>query len=462
MPAAGTEPHLSYAKPKLRRILGLAFGLAVVFGGTVGVGILRLPGEIAGRLGSVPLILLVWVVGALYTVLGAVSLSELGAALPQAGGFYVYSRRAFGPAAGFVMGWADWMSNCISIAYAAVAAGEYLLALMPAGYARFAWVATAVALGLLAGFAAMQWFGLRLSSVVQKIASSVTAVTFLVLAGACLLHRGVVSAAAASAGVGAPLGHGGWRAVIAVMPAIVVAYDGWYEAIYFTEEDRDPARHLPRAMIGGVGLILTLYLVMNVAFLHVLPLGVLGASRLAAADAARVVFPAPGFFPNLSGAFVTVLSLLTLLGLMHALLLGAPRILFALGRDGLFRGTGRVDAAGTPRVGLLATAAMAAVLIASGKFDEIVGVAAVVVAASYAVNYVAVYVLRVREPGLQRPFRAWGYPVSTGLVLAGSLVFLVLDVRADRESAARALVLLALAGPVYWYMRRTRTEEVVG
>jgi len=427
----------------LVRILGLAFGLAVVFGGTVGVGILRLPGEIAGRLQSVPLILLVWVVGAFYTVLGAVSLSELGAALPQAGGFYVYSRRAFGPAAGFVMGWADWMSNCISIAYAAVAAGEYLLALMPAAYARLSWAVTAIALGLLAGFAAMQWFGLRLSSAVQKLTSSVTAVTFLVLAGACLLHRGAVDA-----GATAPAVHGGWRALIAVLPAIVVAYDGWYEAIYFTEEDRDPARHLPRAMIGGVGLILTLYLLMNVAFLHVLPMGVLGSSKLAAADAARVVFSA------WSGTFVTVLSLLTLLGLMHALLLGAPRILFALGRDGLFRGAGRVDATGTPRVGLLATTAMTAVLIATGKFDEIIGVAAVVVAASYSVNYAAVIVLRIREPELKRPFRAWGYPVSTGLVLAGSLIFLALDVRADGESAWRAVMLLALAGPVYWYMRR--------
>jgi APA family basic amino acid/polyamine antiporter len=100
------------------------------------------------------------------------------------------------------------------------------------------------------------------------------------------------------------------------------------------------------------------------------------------------------------------------------------------------------------------------VLIASGKFDEIVGVAAVVVAASYAVNYLAVFVLRVREPELKRPFRAWGYPVSTGLVLLGSLVFLVLDVRADRGSAVRALMLLALAVPVYWYMRRTRVARV--
>src|ERR1700691_656797 len=115
----------------LSRILGLGFGVAVIFGGTVGVGILRLPGTIAGQLGSYWLILLVWVIGGGYALLGAISVAELGTAMPQAGGFYVYSKRAFGPAAGFAVGWADWMINCTSIAYAVVAAAEYLAALLP-------------------------------------------------------------------------------------------------------------------------------------------------------------------------------------------------------------------------------------------------------------------------------------------------------------------------------------------
>jgi len=237
-------------------------------------------------------------------------------------------------------------------------------------------------------------------------------------------------------------------AIIAVLPAIVVAYDGWYEAIYFTEEDTDPARHLPRAMIGGVLLILGLYLLMNFAFLRVLSIPALASSKLAAADAARIVFPA------WSGIFVTVLSLLTLLGLMNAILLGAPRILFAVGRDELFRGVARVDAGGTPRVALLATAAMTAVIVMSGRFDDIIGVAAIVVAATYAVNYTAMIVLRVREPELNRPFRAWGYPWTTGLVLLGSAIFLIVDVRQDRASALRAAILLGVAAPVYWWMRR--------
>jgi APA family basic amino acid/polyamine antiporter len=425
------QPHP--AQGQLARILGLGFGIAVIFGGTVGVGILRLPGEIAGRLGSPSLILAVWVVGGLYALLGAISLSEVGAALPQAGGFYVYSKRAFGPAVGFAMGWADWLSNCASLAYAAVAAAEYLAVLLPGTMDS----AAVIALG----------------SGVQKLTSSVTAATFLALVVACLLHRGPATPLVAATGAARHGLLGVLAPIIAVLPAIVVAYDGWYEAIYFTEEDTDAARHLPRAMIGGVLSIIGLYLLMNVAFLHVLSIPVLSASKLPAADAARIVFPA------WSGTFVTVLSLLTLLSLINAILLGAPRILFAAGRDGFLRGAASVAPGGTPRMALLVTAGMVAVFVLSGRFDDIVAVAAILVAATYCVNYVAVFVLRVREPGLWRPFRAWGYPVTTGLVLLGSAAFLIVDVRQDTVSAMRAAVLLAVAAPVYWWMRRGNTIQ---
>jgi APA family basic amino acid/polyamine antiporter len=437
------------APRRLSRILGLGFGIAVIFGGTVGVGILRLPGEIAGKLGSTKLILLVWAIGGVYSLLGANALSEMGAALPQAGGFYVYSRRAFGPAAGFAMGWADWLNNCAGLAYVVVTAAEYLLLLLPFSPAHRLLVATGTALGLLAFFGVMQWFGLRLSSSIQKFTSTVTGVTFLALVIACLLHS-KHSVVASAPGIVTP-GAGIFALLVpvfAVIPAIVVAYDGWYEAIYFTEEDTNAAKHLPRAMIGGVVLITSLYLLMNLAFLHVLTVPQLAASKLAAADAAQMVFPA------WSGTFVTVLSLLTLLSFINAVLLGAPRILFAVGRDGLFRGAAQVSPGGTPRVALLVTAAIVALFILSGKFDEIVGVAAILMAITYSVNYSAVFVLRFREPGMTRPFRAWGYPVTTALVLLGSLIFLVGDVQQDRLSAVRAAVLLALALPVYWWRGR--------
>jgi basic amino acid/polyamine antiporter, APA family len=159
--------------------------------------------------------------------------------------------------------------------------------------------------------------------------------------------------------------------IVAALRAIVVTYDGWYEAIYFTEEDTDVSKHLPRAMIGGVLIVLGLYLLMNLAFLHVLSIPALAVSTLPAADAARIVFPA------WSGSFITILSLLTLLSLINAVLLGAPRILLAIGRDGLLsERAAQVDLGGTPRAAFLLSAAIASILIASGRFEDIIAVAA--------------------------------------------------------------------------------------
>ena len=438
---------MNASKGRLTRILGLGFGVAVIFGGTVGVGILRLPGIIAAQLGNVWLIFAVWVLGGVYALLGAISVAELGTAMPQAGGFYVYAKRAFGPATGFAMGWADWLNNCAVVAYGAVAAAEYVVALLPSLAGPGARIQTWIALGLLAFFCGLHWFGLRLSSGIQKLSSSVTAVTFVALAVACLLHAGTAPVGIAG-GMRIPSVLSMLVPIVAALRAIVVTYDGWYEAIYFTEEDTDAAKHLPKAMIGGVLLVMGLYLLMNVAFLHVLTVPSLANSKLPAADAAQIVFPVG------SGQFVTVLSLLTLLSLMNAVLLGAPRILFAIGRDGLFtERAARVGPGGTPRAAMLVSAGMAAVFVASGRFEDIIAVAAILVAAMYCVNYVAVIVLRVREPGMERPFRAWGYPVTTGLVLLASLTFLIADVQDDPVSAMRAAVLLGVAVPVYWWMR---------
>jgi APA family basic amino acid/polyamine antiporter len=434
---------LKTSRTPLARILGLGFGVAVIFGGTVGVGILRLPGIIAAQMGSFWLILLVWVAGALYALLGANSLAELGTALPQAGGFYIYAKRAFGPAAGFAVGWADWLNNCAVVAFGAVAGAEYIAALMPALAGR----QTAIALSLLCLFCMLHLAGLRLGSRIQETTSSVTAITFLVLAVACLLYP-AAAAEQVPIGLSAVSTAHGMVPVMAALRAIVVTYDGWYEAIYFTEEDTDAARHLPRAMIGGVLIVLGLYLLMNIAFLHVLSIPSLAQSTLPAADAARIVFR------GWAGPLVTVLSILTLLSLMNAVLLGAPRILLAIGRDGLFTsGIARVSTGGTPVVAMLVSAATSALLIATGRLEDIIAIAAILVAAMYSVNYIAVFVLRLREPQMARPFRAWGYPVTTALVLLGSVVFLLAALHDDPVSAWRAVILLAAAFPVYAWKR---------
>ena len=433
------------------RILGLGFGLAVVFGSTVGVGILRLPGTVAAQLGTSWLILAVWIAGGVYTLLGAASIAELAAMLPQAGGFYVYAKRAFGSGVGFTIGWGDWLNNCAVLAYGSVAAAEYLSALT----SRMAGHETAVALLLLASLTLLHWIGLRLSSAVLQLSSSATALTLILLAGACFFHRGTPGSALHHPLAAAPSSALAiFAALIVAFRAVIVTYDGWYEAIYFAEEDKDPARNLPRAMIGGVVLIVALYLVMNLAFLLVMPMAELAASKLPAADAAQIVFASTSF-AHLSGKFVTLLSLLTLISLVNSVMLGAPRILFAVGRDGLFtERVTAVSATGTPRPALLLSSLAAAILVASGTFENIVTVAAFFMVSIYCLNYVALFTLRQREPAAQRPFRAWGYRWSTGIVLLGSFLFLVAAIHGDPIAALRAFILLAISVPVYLWMTR--------
>jgi APA family basic amino acid/polyamine antiporter len=209
---------------------------------------------------------------------------------------------------------------------------------------------------------------------------------------------------------------------------------------------------LPRAIIGGAALVAVLYLMINLAMLHVLPLSVLAASQLPAADAARVVLPRGG------AELVTVISLLTVLSLLNNVMLGAPRVLYAIGRDGLFTAKAAVVSdGGTPRTSLALTSVVVAVLILTGTFEQIVALFAVLFLVYYVSAFLAVFVLRYREPDLQRPYRAFGYPLTTAVVLVSSVAFLVAAIADDPRSGVIAAVFLAACAPAYsWSARRRR------
>jgi basic amino acid/polyamine antiporter, APA family len=442
----------------LSRILGLGFSVALAFGGTIGVGILRLPGTIAGALGDVSLIVLAWIAGGIYATLGAVSVAELAAMMPTAGGFYVYARRTFGSPAGFVVGWNDWILNALSVAYAALTAADFIGALVPplAGYGQ------AIALAVLAAFTGLHWLGLRIGSGIQNAISALVGVLLVGLALACLTVAapgpGPADVAAARSVLSLPLLSVGMLAALAAaLRSVIVAYDGWYNAIYLAEETVDAARTVPRAMIGCALLVTGLYLLINLGFLHALSLPALAASKLPAADVARAILPRGG------AEFVTVIALCTVLSLINAIMLSAPRILYAIGRDGLFSATAtRVSAGGTPRVALGLTSAAAALLVVSGTLEQLIAVAAVLFVLNYVSAYAAVIVLRVRERSAERPFRAWGFPWTTGLVLLGSLLFLVAAVVDDPRSGAFAALLLAIAAPASWWLSRHRRAAPAG
>ena len=441
---------ISAARP-LHRILGLGFGLAFAFGNTVGVGILRLPGTLAAALGDSRLIVLFWVLGGLYVLLGAVAVAELAAMIPTAGGFYVYARRAFGDRGGFVIGWSDWIVNITGLAYLSIAAASFLSALWAPAAAHN----QVAALSILSVFTGLHWVGLRFGrTVTGGISVSVGLMLLMVVVGCFIASPApaLTAAAPANSAASLPLMSMAMVAVIVTaLRSVLLTFDGWYGPIYVAEESTDPARTLPRAIIGGTLLVAALYLVINIAFIRVLPLPVLAASQLPAADAARL------FLPRGGAEVVTVISFVTILSVLNATLICAPRILVGLSRDGL--GTQKdaaVSASGTPRFALGLSSVAAALLVLTGTFEQTIALAVVLSVFNYISAYLAVFVLRRREPTLPRPYRAFGFPLSTAVVLAGSVLFLVAAVAGDPRSAIIVAALLIASAPAYEFVKRRR------
>ena len=248
-------------------------------------------------------------------------------------------------------------------------------------------------------FTVLHWTGLRIGSTLTRIISVSVGVMLMVLVAACFLATPVGATGAppaATAAISLPLlSLGMLAAVVTALRAVFLTYDGWYSPIYMAEESTQPTLTMPRALIGGTLVVAAMYVIINIAILRVLPMPVLAASDLPAADAARVVLPHGG------ATLVTVISLLTVLSLVNAIMLMTPRILLAIGRDGFFtEKAALVSEGGTPRVALAVTSGAAAALIMSGTFEQIVAVAAVLFLLNYVSAYTALIVLRRREPAV--------------------------------------------------------------
>jgi APA family basic amino acid/polyamine antiporter len=430
--------------PKLLRVLGLGFGLAVTIGNTVGAGILGTPGMVAGLLPVAWLILAVWLAGGLYALLGALSLSELGAAIPRSGGYYVFARRALGEYPAFIVGWTDWLAQCGTIATASILVADYAVQLVPALAGRQLGLALATTVGL----ASLQARGIRWGAGVQGVATAAKGLALLALVAAFFL----LAPAAPAGQVAAPMISA--TAPLMAMQLVIYTYDGWYGVIYFGEEVRQPARDVPRSMIGGVLLVTGLYLLVNLSLLAVLPPRQLSGESLGVAAAVAVIFGARG------AAVVQVVAIVCVLGAINAFHLMASRIPVAMSRDGLLPPLfARVNTGGTPTVGLLASTGAAVLFISWGGFQQVLAVLAFFFVANYVMAFLAVFVLRARQPDLPRPFRAPGYPITTGLALLISVLFLASAVVADTRNSLWAILVLAASYPVYRLVQRRWTPS---
>ncbi len=429
----------------LLRVLGVGFGLAVIIGNTIGAGIFRAPGSIAAQLPSVGPFLLVWLAGAVYALLGAISLAELGTMIPRSGGQYVFSRYALGEYAGFIVGWSDWISSCGSTAAVALVVGTFSGALFPALEGKGPAVAAAVTIL----FAVLQWRGIVWGSNIQNLTSLLKALAFLALIIAAFALGGGGALTSPSTNSTSAVT---FTAIVLSLQAAIYTYDGWSGVIYFSEEVKQPGRDIPRALFGGVLSIAAIYLLVNLALLYVLPMVQIAGKEFAAGEAANVIF---GVYGDTIFRSLTIVSMLSGINALHLM---ATRVIFGMSRDGLFTTkAAAVNEGGTPSVSLFLSALVAVLFIGLGQtFDVVITVLAFFFVANYILSFISLFVLRQREPEKPRPYRAWGYPVTPALALLGSLVFLGGAVAADTKNSLYALLLLAVSYPIFLLMKRVK------
>ncbi len=396
---------MSQQKNELKKVLGAGFGIAVMVGGTIGVGILRTPGTIAGMLDNYWLILGCWVFGGVYVLLGAGSFAEMATMLPKAGGPYNYVKRAFGDYAGFLTGWFDYILNAIAPAYFCIVIGEYMALLFPVLKGN----ETIMALGFLVIFFLYHLSGVKNGSIAQQVTSVLKVLFFTALIVSCFVvkvDREAFEKVATVFEGGALIGF-----LISVQ-LVMGAYNGWWSNSFFAEEDENPGKNIPKSLFTGGIMVMAIYVILNIAFMHVLPISALANSPLVASDVTRVVFGDSG------ATFVIVISIVSLVSILNAYMMIPPRILFGLSRDGFFipQGTA-VNKGGTPVVALVLSGLISFVLIIGGSFQQLFSLASFMSIVVMALSFSAHIKLRKSEPNLPRPYLAWGYPWTTILVL---------------------------------------------
>jgi APA family basic amino acid/polyamine antiporter len=459
--SAEQAAHSTYPrKPRgtLLQILGVGFGIAVAVGNTISAGIVRTPGDIAARLANHWLFFAVWFGGAFYALMSAFQLAELGAAIPRSGGQYNFSRRAIGDYAGFIVGWSDWLSTCGTTGAVGIVIGEYMAHLFSAFNSPQKIKIMAVCVIVL--FAVLQWKSISMGSKVQNFTTVLKGLAFFAIVVACFsfgrhLHQAAEAAPLAepAAAIVVPAGAALITALLLGMQATIYTYDGWDGVIYFGDEIRNPGHLVPRAIFASLFSIVLIYLLVNAAVLYVLPINEIAGNNFSLGLAAQHVFGQHGDFIFRSIMVVALLSSINALHLMGA------RVIYAMSRDGLFfRVVTRVNKGGTPTIGLLLSA-LVGVAFAIFSFERVIAMLAFFFVTNYLLSFVSMFVLRVREPGLDRPYRAWGYPVTTALALLGSIGFLIEAVREDRTNSYLTLIALACSYPVYRVLKMVSGPE---
>jgi APA family basic amino acid/polyamine antiporter len=434
--------------PSLKRQLGLWSAVAVLIGSTIGSGIFRSPAGIADRLpGPLPL-MSVWIAGGLFALCGALTLAELSGAFPQTGGMYVFIREGWGRLPAFLFGWAELsLIRAASLGAISTTFSEYLLRVLgfdPSVAPYSDWVHYVAALAILLT-ATFNYVGVSWSALVSNLTTLAK-------------YGGLLFIILLAFAVGLPRTGGQYTPAVPegsfhvaafglALVSVLWAFDGWADLSFVSGEVKDPRRNLPRAILVGTSAVIAIYLLANLAYLAVLPVEEIRRSRLVAADVAQRLVGAPGV------VFVAITVMLSTFGTLNATLLTAPRVFFAMARDGLFfRRVAEVHPRfGTPFVSIVLTTLLGVMFVLLRTFEQLADTFVTAIVPFYALAVASIFVVRKRA-GYDPPFRTPLYPVVPALFILATLFLLgnaILD-PTSRKPTLAVLGIIALGIPVYY------------
>ncbi len=441
---------MSSGQTGLPRRISARIAAALVVANMVGTGIFTTSGFIARDVGSPGRLMALWLVGGVIALAGALSYAELGAALPEAGGEYVYLRAAYGPLAASLSGWTSFFAGFSGATAAALlAVAGYLHHFIPAIDASGA-SGTMAALIMLWALTFAHLAGSRAGARVQGALTGATIATmFACIAAAALFGRGSI------AHFSTPAPARGSIAVALVF--VIYSYSGWNAAAYVAGEIRDPGRSLPRTLIGGTAIVAALYIGMNAVYLYAMPVDAMAGVLPIGERAAAMLFgPA-------AASAVTAILIIALLGSVSAMVMAGPRIYYAMARDGLAPSAlARANSGfGTPAAAIVSQSLWTSVLMLFfGTFEPIVVYTGLAITIFSAMAVAALIVLRVRRPNLARPFRVPAYPWLPLAYVGAAAWIAIYTAIAQPLEVAVAMAVVAAGIPFHLAAARTHRREV--
>ena len=445
----------------LKRDLGIWSAAAIVVGTVIGSGIFLVPNSMVKNVGTPGMVFAVWIFGGMLSLFGALSYAELAAAMPEAGGEYVYLREAYGPLWGFLYGWTQmWVAKSGSIATLATGFFIYLANFRPE--LEKIWVVVPLPLGesghpleirygqllamaVIGVLGLINYLGVRVGGNVQVTVTLVKIglIAAIIVVGLVTAHG---DAANYRTAVPAP---GGVTGFFAALVAALWAYDGWNNVAMVASEVRRPQRNLPLALILGTLSVIGLYLLTNLAYFRVLPAEAVAVTDRVAGEMMQRVLGSPG------AAGVSIAAMISIFAALNGSILSGARVPFAMARDGLFfRRVARVDPEHrTPSVSILVLTAWSALLVLSGRYDQLYTYVIFASAILYGMATASVIVLRFKRPDLPRPYRTLGYPLVPVVFVLGIACLVVSTLLKSPRESLLGLALIALGLPFYRYWK---------